>query len=90
MAKPPVTTKGFTIKRSNAPSLCNSLAVSNEGFKDFVILDFLYSPVIHQINSNLTNHNVDVSVISSVMLPSEVAKHLHQALTEYLENYVEG
>ena len=87
MAKTPVTTKGFTIKRSNAPSLCNSLAVSNEGFKDFVILDFLYSPVVHQINTDITNHNIDVNVISSVILHTDVEKHLNQALTEYLDNY---
>lgn len=89
MAKTPVTTKGFRIKRSDSPRLCNSFSVSNEGFKDFVILDFLYSPVTYQINSNLEKDNIDVNVVSSVAVPADVAKHLHSALTEYLKNYVD-
>lgn len=89
MAKTPVTTKGFRIKRSDPPRLCNSFSVSNEGFKDFLILDFLYSPVTYQINSNSGKGNIDVNIVSSVAVPADVLKHLHSALTEYLKNYVD-
>lgn len=89
MAKTPITTKGFRIKRSDPPRLCNSFSLSNEGFKDFVILDFLYSPVTYQVNSNSEKDNIDVNIVSSVAVPADIAKHLHAALTEYLKNYVD-
>ncbi|OHQ27035.1 hypothetical protein HMPREF2551_06475 [Neisseria sp. HMSC066H01] len=83
-----VPQKDIVIKRREAPKLCNSLSVTNEGAKDYVIVDFLYASVTHKINStsNQTN-DLEVNVITSIAMPNEVAKHLRDALTQYLDNY---
>ena len=76
-----VPQKDIVIKRREA-------SVTNEGAKDYVIVDFLYASVTHKINStsNQTN-DLEVNVITSIAMPNEVAKHLRDALTQYLDNY---